>query len=82
MLQDVPAGVVGGLHVLQIEEDVDVTAPVQGFQIASGKVGALHRQVAADSDRSTARVHDLGHGGGVESRCGGRGDVVLRLLDA
>ena len=50
--QDVQAGVVGGLPVLQIEEDVVVTAPVQGFHGASEKVGALHRQVAADSDRS------------------------------
>jgi hypothetical protein len=48
--QDVQAGVVGGLHVPQIEEDVVVTAPVQGFHGASEQVGALQRQVAADPD--------------------------------
>ena len=47
--QDVQAGVVGGPHILQIEEDAVVTAAVQAFHRASQQVGTLHRQVAADS---------------------------------
>jgi hypothetical protein len=56
----VQAGVVGGLHALQIQEHAGVPAAAQLFDRPSQQIGALDGQVAAGADRADAGVDNLG----------------------
>jgi hypothetical protein len=52
-------GVVSTLKALQVEQDLPMTALVEGDDGAGQQVGALHGQMPADPDRTCVAVDDL-----------------------